>query len=317
MAAIALALGTAACYGVANFLGPLLGRRHALAVVLLTGQLAALVASVVVLTLVGEAFPDGHGLWLGAAAGLANAVGLAGLYRAAELGPISVAAPIGATGSVLPVMYGLVEGEALRGTEAAGLLFAITGVVLAARRPTVPGAPSEGDLRGCIAFAVLSAIGFGTFLILLPKASAHGRFWSLLDARLALVAFLVVLYGLRRELAAPPGIRAAAQMAVPGLLLIGGTLLYVLAGERGSLSVVAVLASLNTVFTVTLAFLVLRERLARIQTIGVGLAIAGVILVVAVVAMVRRRAGRAARAAPAVIAIAAGLAIAGVVLVAL
>lgn len=304
---IALALGTSAAYGLSNFFGPLLGRRYALGAVLLTGQLAALVAAVVALALAGDGFPGSHGAWLGAAAGVSNAIGLAGFYRAAELGPLAVAAPIGATGAVLPVIYGLATGERLGKLEAIGIVFAIGGVVLAARRPS-SGDPDaadvadslaarenrsgsedaahslaerEGDLRGCVIFSLVSAVGFGGLLILLPQASQDGRWWALLDARVALVAFLVVLFAARRQLAAPPDARSGALMALPGLGLILGTLLYVLAGEHGSLSVVAVIASLNPVFTVGLAFVVLGERLSRIQALGVAAAIAGVVLVAA------------------------------------
>jgi len=281
--AIALALGTSAAYGLSNFFGPLLGRRHPLGAVLLTGQLAALVAAIVALAIAGDGFPGLHGAWLGAAAGVANAIGLAGFYRAAELGPLAVAAPIGSTGAVLPVIYGLASGERLGKLEALGIVLAIGGIVLAARRPSPDDeiAEREGDLRGCVMFSLVSAVGFGGLLILLPKASEDGRWWALLNARVALVAFLVVLFAARRQLAAPPNARSAVAMALPGLGLILGTLLYVLAGERGSLSVVAVIASLNPVFTVGLAFVVLRERLSRVQVIGVAAAIAGVVLVAA------------------------------------
>jgi hypothetical protein len=43
--AIALALGSSACYGMSNFLGPQLARRHTLASVLMVAQVAALAAS--------------------------------------------------------------------------------------------------------------------------------------------------------------------------------------------------------------------------------------------------------------------------------
>ena len=44
MLAIVLALGSSACYGVSNFVGPQLAKRHALVDVLVTSQVAALIA---------------------------------------------------------------------------------------------------------------------------------------------------------------------------------------------------------------------------------------------------------------------------------
>ncbi|HEY3019609.1 MAG TPA: EamA family transporter [Solirubrobacteraceae bacterium] len=276
--AIALALGTSACYGVANFLGPLFTRRFPLGGVLLVGQVAATVVAVVAVAASGEAAPDGPAIGLAALAGVGNAVGLAGFLRATELGPVSIVAPIGNTGTILPVVYGIATGEALHALQALGIALAIGGAVLAARVPEHEG--EAHDIRGCLPFAVAGAIGFGVLLIALPPASVDGRFWALLDARLALVAFLVVLVVGRRE---SPRVPAAAlpRLALPGLLLIAGTLLYVLATEHGAVSIASVCASLNPVVTVTLSLALLGERVTRTQAVGIAAAIAGVAFIAA------------------------------------
>ena len=54
MLAIALALGSSACYGVSNFVGPQLAKRHTIVAVLLLSQVAALVACAVYLAGSGE-----------------------------------------------------------------------------------------------------------------------------------------------------------------------------------------------------------------------------------------------------------------------
>ena len=278
--AIALALGTSACYGVANFLGPLFTRRFPLGGVLLVGQVAAMAVAAVAVAAAGEAAPDGGAIALAAVAGVGNAIGLAAFLRATELGPVSIAAPIGNTGTILPVVYGIATGEPLRALEAAGIVLAIGGAVLAARVPERPDHPPPRDLRGCVAFAVAGAIGFGVLLVALPPASEHGRFWALLDARLALVAFLVVLVlGRRESPRVPPA--ALPRLAVPGLLLIAGTLLYVLATEHGAVSIASVCASLNPVVTVLLSLALLGERVSRTQAVGIAAAIAGVALIAA------------------------------------
>ena len=276
--AIALALGTSACYGVANFLGPLFTRRFPLGGVLLVGQVAAALVAVVAVAASGEAAPGGSAIGLAALAGVGNAVGLAGFLRATELGPVSIVAPIGNTGTILPVVYGIATGDALRALDALGIALAIAGAVLAARVSEHEG--EAHDIRACVPFAVAGAIGFGVLLVALPPASEHGRFWALLDARLALVAFLVVLVlGRRESPRVPPA--ALPRLAVPGLLLIAGTLLYVLATEHGAVSIASVCASLNPVVTVMLSLALLGERVSRTQAVGIAAALAGVALIAA------------------------------------
>jgi drug/metabolite transporter (DMT)-like permease len=280
--AIVLALGTSLSYGLANLLAPLYARRYPLAAVLLAGQVAALLLALVALAASGEALPSGHAVLFGVLAGAGNAMGLIGFLLAADAGPVSLAAPIGATGGALPVVYGIAQGDPLGGLEAAGLALALVGVILASRRPVDPDPEVESghDLRACVGFALMSALGFGLLLILLPKASVDGRWWALVDARLVIVLAVLAFAGVTgRSLRAPRA--RLPQLAVPGLLLITGTLLYTMATERGSLSVVAVLASLNPAVTVGLAVFALSERLARVQAIGIACIMVGVVAVAA------------------------------------
>jgi drug/metabolite transporter (DMT)-like permease len=60
---------------------------------------------------------------------------------------------------------------------------------------------------------------------------------------------------------------------------MGGNLLYGLASQRGIVSTVSVLASLYPIVTVALAMLVLRERVSRMQLVGVALTFAGIGLI--------------------------------------
>ncbi|MFN8112307.1 MAG: EamA family transporter [Solirubrobacterales bacterium] len=276
MLAIALALGSSACYGVSNFVGPQLAKRHTIVAVLVTSQLAAMLACVVYVVADGASPLSAHNTAIALLAGVGNAGGLIGFYKAAELGPLSVAAPIGALGAVVPVVWGLLDGEALRSTEAVGLLLAIGGGAMAARVT-----PTEEvvypDPRKSVLWASLSAVSFGVFLTALPQVSDDGRAWSLLDARIALVTIVLLWAGVRLR-ALRPG-RASWVLSIPGLLLVAGTLLYTVAADHGQLSIVSVLGSLFPVFTVGLAAALLAERLSREQAIGVTAALAGIVLI--------------------------------------
>jgi drug/metabolite transporter (DMT)-like permease len=286
MLAVALALGSSACYGVSNFLGPQLARRHALTTVLVLSQLAALLACTAYLAADGGRALPSADTWLALLAGLGNAGGLIGFYKAAELGPLSVAAPIGAVGAVVPVVWGLSSGDSLKPPQVIGLALAMGGAALAARR-TQSGAGANGadadaretylDPRASVLWAAASAVAFGVFLTALPKASAHGRAWALFDARLAMVVLLLAWAG--RGLGAIRLGRASAVLAVPGLLLVTGTLMYTTAADHGQLSLVSVLGSLFPVFTVGLGVALLDERLSRTQAIGVACALLGIVLI--------------------------------------
>ena len=111
MLAVALALIASLCYGTSNFVGPLLSRELPATAVLVVGQAVALLASGVVVLASAPPTPDLAALGAATVAGVGNAVGLAGFYRAAAIGPLSVVAPIGATGAAVPVLLGLAVGE--------------------------------------------------------------------------------------------------------------------------------------------------------------------------------------------------------------
>lgn len=293
MLVLALALGASLCYGVSNFLGPQLVRRHALVTVLVLSQLAALAGCVLYLAIDGGRALPTPDVWLAILAGAGNAGGLIGFYRAAELGPLSVVAPIGASGAAIPVVWGLATGDSLKAPQAVGLVLAMGGAVLVARRSsashpaavhdhpdsraTRPAAHDYPDPRASVLWAAASAVAFGVFLTALPKASAHGRAWALLDARLALVALLAVWAG--RELGAIRLVRGSALLAVPGLLLVIGTVMYTTAAAHGQLSLVSVLGSLFPIFTVGLGVALLGERLSAAQTVGVAAALTGIALI--------------------------------------
>jgi len=302
MLTVTLALGTSVCYGVSNFIGPQLARRHSLVAVLVFGQLAALGACVLYLAVAGGAMLPAADTWLAVLAGTGNAGGLIWFYKAAEVGPLSVVTPIGASGAVVPVAWGLASGEALGAAQVVGIALAMGGAAVVAQRASVRSLPrrdaaahrgaaahhgaaaphdaaAHQDARAAVVWASASALAFGVFLTALPKASAHGVAWALLDARLALVT--VIFLWARRELPAIRPGRASALMAVPGVLLIAGTAMYTVAARGHHLALAAVLGSLFPVVTVGLGLALLGERMSPVQAAGAGAALAGVVLIAA------------------------------------
>jgi drug/metabolite transporter (DMT)-like permease len=274
--AIALALGAALCYGVSNFIGPLISRALPTMAVITAGQAVALTVSAIVVVVHGGASPSLTEVGAGLLAGLGNAAGLALFYAAAASGPLSIVTPIGATGAAVPVLIGLAKGEPLGAVGALGIVLAIGGVVLAGRRASA-SAQEAADLRRTVLLAAASAVCFGVFLWAIAPASGSGIFWGVLLSRMALVGTLLCgALVTSRALVVPAA--DVPKVALPGVLLFGGTLMYAAATQEGLLSVVSVIATLFPVVTVTLAFVFLRERPSRTQWAGIAAALAGVVL---------------------------------------
>lgn len=286
--AVALALLTSLAYGLSNYVGPRLARDAPLYLLLVVGQGCSLVLAGVVVLAYGEAPPPVDDLAYALLAGLGNAGGLVLLYRAAAIGPLSVVMPIGALGAAVPVVVGVAGGDGVTVLKAAGMVLALAGVVLVARKPTTtapaapappPGmTPAAPDRKaGAVLLAAGSALCFGTFLAAMGPASEDSAPWAVLTSR---VSLLVVLVSLAVRLGALKHARARGLplLAVPGLLLFTGTLAYAAATREGDLSVVSVLSSLFPVVTVALALALDRERLSGPQALGVAGTIAGVVL---------------------------------------
>jgi drug/metabolite transporter (DMT)-like permease len=272
-----LALGAALAWGTSDFLGGVTSRRLPLLWVLLVTQFVGL-GIVLPFALARGAPPFNANAVLAAVLGsLSGLLGIAGLYRAIALGVGSVAAPISATGAALPVVFGLARGEPTTTLQEIGMLCALLGVI-AASRTGEEQAHLASKARLGIACAVLAAVGFGGFFILLHEASTQDVLWAVAVQRATGFTVVTLLVLARR----PP--MAIRPHDVPALVLVGSldqlaNVLYSFASTLGLVSLSAVLASLYPVMTVILARLVLDERISRLQTSGVALALAGVALV--------------------------------------
>ena len=271
MAAVALALAASISWGVADFVGGLKSRRlHVLTVLLLSQAVGMLLVGALVLG-GGGAPPDARFLVYGALAGLSGLVGLAAFYRGMAVGAMSVVAPISAIGAAIPVVVGVATGDRPSAIQAAGLLLALVGVVIASREE----GGADARLAAGTGLALTAAAGFGFFFVGIDAASDGGVLWALLAARICDVALLAaVALALRPGLV--PSSRDTRDIAAVGVFDVAANALFALASTEGLVSLVAVLASLYPVVTIFLARAVLGERIRTSQGVGVVLALAGV-----------------------------------------
>ena len=119
-------------------------------------------------------------MWLGAIAGFISIFALAAFYRALEIGTMSIVAPISATGTAIPVFFGIASGDDITLLAAIGLVITVTGVMLASREQDEAAAASsvsDADHRTSILLAIVAAVGFGTIFVLIAEASTENIFW--------------------------------------------------------------------------------------------------------------------------------------------
>lgn len=243
-----------------------------------------LVGLVITLPLVASSgIPDGLGAadggWL-AIAGFGNVGGLVLTYTALRSGKVAVIAPIVSTEGAIAAVISIVAGEKLGAASGVTLVLIVAGIVLASRSPVVPpGGLQPLERRSnttttAVVLASLAAIAFGASLY---AAGRVGRelpiAWVLLPARALGVALVAIPLALTSRLPLP---RQAVPFAVAaGLCEVIGISSYTL-GARHGLAVSAVLASQFGALAAFAGFLLFRERLGRIQVLGVAAIAVGV-----------------------------------------
>jgi drug/metabolite transporter (DMT)-like permease len=271
----ALALAASLSWGVADFLAGLRSRRLPLLTVLLVVQSAGLLSIGLVVAVRGQGPPGVEPAVYAVLAGLAGAVGLAGLYRGLAIGAMSIVAPITATGVVVPVGVGLATGDDLSAAQAVGIALAIGGVVLAAREPAQAGRARVAAGAG---IAAVAAVAFGLVLVALDASADADALWATLLMRATSWSIWLAGFALLRPSLSLAAVDLRALVLV-GILDTGANALFGLASTRGLLSVVSVLAQLYPIATVLLARILLGERISRPQQAGVLAAFAGVALI--------------------------------------
>lgn len=276
MIAIALALGASLSWGLGDFLGGLKSRTLHVLTVLVLSQVAGMAAALTWVALSSEGAPGWSSTLLGVGAGASGCLGIAALYRGMAIGAMGIVAPISAVAAVIPFAVGIGSGERPGALQVAGIVVALAGVAVASREPAHLG----GGRADGIGLALLAALGFGLYFVFADRAAEESVPYAVATARgasllLALAAALVVGVSLR------PGRATLPALAAVGLCDVGANMLFSLATTRGYLSVVSVLAALYPVVTVGLAALVLHERVAPTQRLGVVGALAGAAMITA------------------------------------
>ena len=281
-------LGAALGWGFADLCAAFSSRRlGALTTVVIAQAVGALAITAILLT-------DGGGLGgLGSVAGwllpisLVTAAAYLTLYRALQIGPVAVVSPVLASYAVVPVLLAVVLlGESLSGIQVAGAVVTIGGAVLTStdlRRLPAGTARMPPGLPWAVASAVLFGVATYTLGWGSQLAGWLPTLW-LARCSTAAVLVLVALGAMAFAGKRPPaslGIRAAGLAIVLGVVDLGGTLSYTVGAERGLVAVVTAVSATYPLIPVFGSVILLGERPAPNQYLGVAMVIGGLLLLAA------------------------------------
>lgn len=271
---LALALGGALFYGIADFSGGYAARRNPPWGVMAWSQtigLATLGAGLLLFPAERVTLAD---LAWGAGAGVGGAVGIGLLYRSLAEGTMAVVSPItAATTAALPVLVDLATGGELTPIAALGVVAALAAI------GTIASERSEQRISPrLIGFALAAGSGFALFFIAIGQTAEASGFWPLVAARVVTIPLGVALH---RTIERPVQLSLGMGWIIAaGTLDMSANLLIAAALQHGPLGIVSVLSSLYPVATALAAVIVLHERLSRLQFAGVAMAMVAVVLLV-------------------------------------
>jgi len=272
MTAIIFGLSAALAWGAADFNGGIASKRSNPYGVVAVAHTISLGVLLILVLITGEAIPPwGNWLW-GGLAGLCGGIGLMILYRALAQGRMSVAAPIsGLLAAALPVAVGIFS----EGNPGAWILL---GFALALSAVWLVSGGGKLDLRSAdLGQPVIAGLVFGGFLIFISRASGTSLLWPLIAVRIVSVTSLLGYATATRQPWLPKR-ESYIPLILSSLLDTIGNAAYALSARTGRLDVAAVLSSLYPGATVLLAWVFLKEKISRIQAIGVMLALGAIIL---------------------------------------
>jgi drug/metabolite transporter (DMT)-like permease len=259
-------------------------------VAVLLAQLVGLGASLGLLLVSGEPVPGREALLWAAGAGVSGSVGLGAFYLALSRGTMGLVAPLTALiAAGVPALVGIAGGDQTGPLVLAGMASALVAVVLISLPDRRLGSPTLPTYHGSRArewlLIVVGGLGFAGFFLCIDASHAAGGavWWPLVavkvagSASVAAACLALALVGRAPDMRA--GRAAVVMAALAGLGDLGGNLFFVLASEVGDLAIVVVVSSLYPVSTALLARAFLHERLGPVRVAGVGLAVAGVVMI--------------------------------------
>jgi drug/metabolite transporter (DMT)-like permease len=267
------ALSAATAWGSGDFTSGTAARRIGSLPTVLISYSVGLVALVIVALARQEPFPAPPDLLWGALAGLSGMMGLGFLFRGFATGQMGIVAPVSAVlATAVPVIFAAFTEGLPHEVQLVGFALALVSIWLLSRPEKLKGRPAGLDM------ALLAGLGFGGFFTALDQVGPTAVFWPLVAGRVAsCTALVVVALAMHRPIIPPHA--PLRLLILGGTLDVSGNLFFLLALQSGRLDIASVLASLYPGVTALLARVVTKEHMARLQVIGVAVAVLAIVLI--------------------------------------
>jgi drug/metabolite transporter (DMT)-like permease len=218
-------------------------------------------------------------------------VSLAALYRAFAIGPIAVVSPVVASYAALTVILIVIFlGERLTTGQSLAIAVTFVGVAVAStdiralrrtlgRPTTLAPLAKQGPLPLGVRIGFFATLGFAVWSAIFAVGVRETDGLALIVVQRAFSVVLLALFVIARGISLRPlaDRRAFALVAVTGVLDTGANVLLALGIALGYASFVMTGSGAYPLIPALLAILVLRERLAPNQYVGVAVLIGGLV----------------------------------------
>ena len=272
-----LALFSSLLWGTADFFGGKLTKKYKSLAVTGVSQSFGLLFGLVIMLITSSWFAPtlswSNYFLPGVFAGTLGFIGLVAFYAGLATGRMGVVSPISSLSALIPLTVAFINGEKPSVVQLTGMAVALIGAFCASG-PEI----KDGISIRPLVYAVIAAFGFGGAITFIAQGSKSSAIMTMTTMRFTTFIIALVLFAKYKTAG------GFSKKDIPILIGIGGAdffgnLLLGVATTKGLVSLAVVLGSLFPIVTALLAYKLLHERLHKLQYLGIGLAIFGVIII--------------------------------------
>ncbi|MNF78244.1 EamA-like transporter family protein [compost metagenome] len=213
---------------------------------------------------------------MGVCAAVLTVSGALSLSKAFSLGKASIVAPLVTSYGVVTTLLSWTSGEHISLIQWLCIALCVVGVILSGRHAD-SGLPHSTDTRQSIAFALLAAVFYGTSFwlqgqFILPVLGPITMLWLAYLVGFSVLVLIVIK--IKDGLKIPP-LKNCMTLTAASLMNLGGFSSFAWGAAVGSVSVVTVISTLSGGIAAILGYVFFKERLGKVQVLGVVLVLVG------------------------------------------
>ena len=272
-----LALFSSLLWGTADFFGGKLTKKYKSLAVTGVSQSFGLLFGLVIMLITSSWFAPtlswSNYFLPGVFAGTLGFIGLVAFYAGLATGRMGVVSPISSLSALIPLTVAFINGEKPSVVQLTGMAVALIGAFCASG-PEI----KDGISIRPLVYAVIAAFGFGGAITFIAQGSKSSAIMTMTTMRFTTFIIALVLFAKYKTAG------GFSKKDIPILIGLGGAdffgnLLLGVATTKGLVSLAVVLGSLFPIVTALLAYKLLHERLHKLQYLGIGIAILGVVII--------------------------------------